>query len=133
MKKFLILSVLLVLLTLSAVSAAENVTADEDVLAQADGDELKVLEDDAVISDSANKTVSSEITSSDVVGYSSFETDISAKLTSEGKPLSSKTVKISVADRSYSRTTDSDGKIVLSLDLKREHITHCLPLTVMGI
>lgn len=106
-------------MTLSAVSATENVTSDSDVLSETDSDELSVLDDEATLSDSGNQTVSSEITSSDVVGYSSFETDISARLTSEGKPLSSKTVKISVADKSYSRTTDSNGKIVLSLDLKK--------------
>lgn len=120
-------------MTLSAVSATENVTSDSDVLSETDSDELSVLDDEATLSDSGNQTVSSEITSSDVVGYSSFETDISARLTSEGKPLSSKTVKISVADKSYSRTTDSNGKIVLSLDLKKGTYNALFPLTVTEI
>lgn len=133
MKKILILlMVLLALVSLSAVSADENVT---DVLEDANdeiadlgesgvGDILEsedvspsAQEDLKVISDT-NKTTS-KITSSKVTGYQTFQTTVSFTLTSDGKPLASKPVSILLNGISYSRTTDAAGKATLSVSLKK--------------
>ena len=127
MKRMLILLfVLLAFLSLSVVCAEENGT---DVVGEIEED--TVGHEDVNLSDGGagvladngtgeveNKSTS-QIKAPSVKGYQSFKTTISATLTSGGSPLASKKVKILINGVTYSRTTDSKGKVSLSLKLKK--------------
>ena len=104
---FILILFIAVFASLSAVCANENTTVDESVL-----------------TDSGNNTISqSEITSSNVVGYESFETQINIKLTSDSKPLPSKEVSIDLNGKNYKKITDSNGMASLSVNLAQGKYT----------
>lgn len=127
---FLLFIVFTVLVSLSVVSASENVTdiADEevltadieegDVLTSDIDDEALSLEDNSDVISETNKTAS-KISASKVTGYQSFKTEVSFKLTSDNKPLASKKVSILLNGVTYSKTTDANGKATLSVNLKK--------------
>lgn len=122
----LLLIVLMAVLSVSAVSAGDNATAeldaaDEPVIEEVQEDVLE-QNDAQVLSDEpasdTNRTVS-KIEASSVKGYESFTTTVSFKLTSDDKPLASKTVSVMINGVSYTRTTDVDGKASVDVDLKK--------------
>ena len=102
MKKRLIilLVILLVMFTsIATVSAGDNITSSDDA---------------------SNITrTDSEISSSNTVGYESFKTDISFKLTSNNTALALKDVNVDVNGKTYKKTTNSKGMASLSLNLKK--------------
>lgn len=115
-RMFLMLLVLLAALSVSAVAADENATDmlnASDVSLQEDAEILP--DDDDVLEVEKNASM---IESSKVKGYESFKTTISLKLTSNDKPLASKTVSILINGVTYKRTTDKNGEALLSLKLK---------------
>ena len=130
MKKILILIIIiLTLLSLSAVSADDNATdivedAQEEVVSETvNSTEYTASENVEPLADnSTQETVNksaSKIESSSVKGYESFKTTLTVKLTSQGKALSSKKIKILLNGINYTKTTDSKGMATLSVKLKK--------------
>ena len=132
----LLFVVLLALLSISVVSAEDNLTDaigadapqtvsadDADAIMQDDGDAVQDIEAD-------DERVPSKITASKVTGYESFKTTVSMKLISDNKPLASKKVKISLNGVNYTRTTDKDGVASVSLKLKKG--TYVAGFTYLG-
>ena len=119
MKKIIILFiVLLAALSVSAVSAEDNMTdvIGEDIDAEPIVEQ--VIDSDETVSDEGEVDQStSQIVSSNATGYESFKTTVSLKLTADGKPLASKQVSILLNGKTYNRVTDNDGKASLSLYL----------------
>ena len=146
-KLLIILLVVLALISLSAVSAGENATdavseiddnagleevpTDNGDLSQSDDVSGDIVADEETPSSngadgnsSSNGTeevvkAPSKITSSKATGYEKFKTKVTVKLTSNGKALASKPVKITINKVTYKRTTDSNGKVTLNLNLKK--------------
>lgn len=115
---FILFIILLAALSVSAVSADDNMTdiIAEDIVEEPPVEEVADSQD--IISDEGETNQStSQITSSKVTGYESFKTTVSLKLTADGKPLASKRVNILLNDKTYSRVTDNEGKASLSLYL----------------
>lgn len=134
MKRMILLFVvLLALVSLSAVCAAddnltdvisEDISTDVDALEDVSTDESEALMQDEV-GDSQQDTstgevvkTKSKIVSSKVKGYESFKTTISVKLTSNKKPLASKKVYIFLDGVNYTKKTNKNGIATLSLKLK---------------
>ena len=131
MKKILILLIIITaIISLSAVSASENITdiveeaGEEPVISQANMSETvgeKVNTEpvsDNSTSQTPNKTAS-RIEASSVKGYESFKTTLTVKLTSDGKVLTSKKVTIVLNGVTYTSTTDGKGVASLSVKLKK--------------
>ena len=122
-KIYILLIFLLALAAVNAVAAGDNATdvIQDDVLS-ADLEEAEALEEDAsqdVVAENETVKASSELSASDVTGYTTFSNDVSVRLTSNGTPLASKAVSIKINGVTYSRTTDSDGKASVSLTLAK--------------
>ena len=132
MKRLIILLiVLLAALSVSAVSAEDNLTdvVAEDIDAEPVAAEIDDLED--IVSNEVETNQStSQITSSKVTGYESFATTVSLKLTADGKPLPSKPVSILLNGKTYKRVTDDNGKASLSLYLNAG--TYTAQFTYLG-
>ena len=111
MKKLLLLSLLVVMfLALSSVSAEDNLN------------ETQTSNSIDKISDVQNTTpekTPSQMQVSDNKGYTSFSTTLEVKLTSNNTALASKEIKITVNSKTYTRTTDSNGKASLALTLNK--------------
>lgn len=110
-KKLLLLIILI--LSLTAVSAADNTT---DIAAPEEIAEESVPLDGDVISDDMGKNAS-QITADDVKGYESFSSTLDIQLTSDGKPLANRPVKILVDDLTFNKITDAEGKASVYLQL----------------
>ena len=121
---FLILTLLLAVLSITAVAASDNST---DILNETPVSDVledtpdEVLSDDNATSE-VNKTAS-EITSSKVKGYESFKTTVSMTLTSDNVPLASKNVVIILNGITYNKVTDSKGEASVSVKLKKGSYT----------
>ena len=76
-----------------------------------------------------NKTTSS-IAASNVNGYATFTTTLNIKLTSDGKALASKPVKIVLNGVTYNKNTDKDGKVKLNVKLNKG--TYDAKITYLG-
>ena len=137
-KLLIILLVVLTLVSLSAVSAGENATdaiseiddnaaleevpTDNGDLSQSDDASGDIVADEETSSSNGTDEVvkaPSKITSSKATGYEKFKTKVTVKLTSNGKALASKQVKVTVNGVTYKKTTDSNGKVTLNLNLKK--------------
>ena len=120
-KIFTISLLLLALLAISAVSASENVTDDAYSANQdnPEADVLKQSDDTCPVMANDTSKVSSQLVSSKVKGYTTFPTTVSAKLTSNGKAISSKPVKILLNKVTYVRTTDNKGIVSLNVMLSK--------------
>ena len=105
-KIFILILFVILFASVLSVSANENTTLSE------------ASDSEDVSADIPNQTIAeSKITSSDVVGYESFDTQINIKLTSDSKPLSSKEVSIDLNGKNYKRITDNKGMVSLSVNL----------------
>ena len=123
MKKItLILIAFLIFISLSAVSASENLTDPSF------GDDPSMLEsiesvDDVVLSEETDSIENgsiaqpSTIAASDVVGYSNFSTKVNVTLKSNNTPLAYKALNITINGVSYNRTTDVNGEAIVSVKL----------------
>jgi hypothetical protein len=134
-KTFILLIFLSLIISVAAVSAsdnatdvvAENITQDtldapqEDVLSDGDIDEVE---------DNGSEKASSELSSADVKGYTTFSSTVSVKLTSNGTALASKSVSILINGVTYNRITDSEGKASVSLKLPKG--TYAATFTFLG-
>ena len=133
MKKLLLLIFITLILSVTAVSASDNVTdviSDEDVL-----DQSNVLEEELIAEDNLHQEVgddslsvnesdtevvktTSKIQTSNVKGYSSFTSTLKIKLTSNNTALASKPIKIVLNGVTYNKNTDKNGEVSLNLKLK---------------
>ena len=113
-------------LSVSVISASENVTCDnltsfdEDsyVTSNVEGDLDKVSKaDDVAIDDEDNKS-STNISASDKISYVDYKDTFTIELTSNGSALAEKPVTITLNDVEYNETTDSDGKATITFKLK---------------
>lgn len=120
MKKAIIFLIFaLALISLSAVSADENITdlevneVNDDIISL--DDSIQGGGDDDVSDVKANSTISADSTK----GYEGFSTKFVATLTSDGIGLSSKEVIISLNGNNYSRTTNDLGQAILNIKLAK--------------
>lgn len=122
-KIFMLLVFALAVMTLSCVSASDNAT---DICCD---DSISQSIDEEVISQSVDEVtplsekVISQITINKVTAYESLPTNLSAKLTSNGQPLPSKPVKISVGEMEYDKVTDLNGIASVVLNLSKGEYT----------
>ena len=124
MKRILIFLILtLTLLSLSAVSAAENVTDAVELDDNADivlDDAGSVNSSDVVANSTEDNVVQeSEISAKPTTGYEKFTTQFSVTLTSNGTALASKPVTISLNKQTYDRVTDDNGTVTLNVKLTK--------------
>lgn len=129
MKYKLIVSLIIILslLSISAVSASENITdainlADDVALEDGDvptgeGDDLPVVDE----GDSSPEIVknTSKFVVSKVSGYERFSTKISVKLTANNTALAQRQINITINNVLYHRTTDKNGQATLNVNLKQ--------------
>jgi len=124
--RFIVLLIFVIFLVgLSVVSANENITDVSDVI----NDDEVILEDpeslnqdssDDLINDSqANLKTNSKIETHDVTGYYKDNLEFVSYLKDgNNQPISNKKVSILINSKSYDKTTDATGKIVLKINLK---------------
>jgi hypothetical protein len=121
---FIILSTLF--LSISAISASENLTCDNLTSIDEDFDEPLSLDnglnevsstDDVVIADEANKS-STEISANDKTSYVDYKDTFVVKLTSGGVALAEKPVRITLNNVEYDKVTDSNGQASVDFKLK---------------
>ena len=127
MKRILLLITISIVLSVSAVSATDNNTPDlndqkeeathesinDNVLNEANNNDL--LKEDPDDTDKTN----SKIESSKTKGHESFTTTVSFKLTSDNKPLPSKSVQITINGLNYTIKTNDTGYGKLNINLKK--------------
>ena len=111
MKNKMILSLIILLtlcLSISVVSANENITD----ISTSDGGDVEVISssDEIVKSDST-------LSASNVNGYNTFSTKYSVNLESDGVPLASKQINITIDDVTYTKTADNDGQASVNVKL----------------
>lgn len=115
MKAKIIISFLLILtlLSISAVSASENSTVFEDVggannvLEVSDGSSNEVIKNDSYISVDSTRC------------FENASTRFTLTLTSQNQSLSNCSVKIDINGVNYSKRTNDDGQVFLTLALKK--------------
>ncbi len=102
-------------LSVSAISANENVTCD-NLTASIDSKDLLTLDDtdDAIgINKSATK-----ISAKDKISYVDYKDSFTVKLSSNGANLAGKSVIISLNNVDYNKTTNSKGQATIDFKLK---------------
>ncbi len=104
----------LAVMSVSAVSAGENITNLADV-----SDEVVMVDENADDAVGDAFIQDSEISANSTTGYESFSTEFSVTLTSNGTALASKPVSINVNNVEYKRTTDSNGQATLNVKLAK--------------
>ena len=109
-KILILLCILTVLISLSAVSAADNQTDSN----------LKVVEqvDEDVLTEGDVKAPS-EITASNVKGYESFPISITGKISSNGTPLADKKINAEVNGSKFEGISDKDGIFSIPINLTK--------------
>jgi hypothetical protein len=123
MNKYLIFPILLIiLLTVGAASADENITLSEDTDSQSP-DDIPIIEEDlnetSEISQQAPCLENTKIESKEVTTYHKENAELVGYLKdSNNQPISNKSVSIFINSKTYNKITDKYGKIVLKLNLK---------------
>ena len=114
---FIILSTLF--LSISAISASEDVALDNLTSLIDDGDELAALSGDSddLLSSNGNKT-STEILADDKVSYIDYNDKFTVKLTSNGSGLADKPILIKFNNVEYNKITDLNGQVDIDFKLK---------------
>ena len=130
MKKLLLLIFITLILSITAVSASDNVTdviSDDEILGHDMGieedaqDTLNQEADDTLCANESDSEVvktTSKITTSNVKGYTSFTSTLKIKLTSNNTALASKKVKIVLNGVTYNKNTNKNGEVSLNVNLK---------------
>ena len=139
MRKLLLLIFIIMMLSLTAVSASDNITdvisdeddgiltletpLDEETLAEkaTEPPVQETVQDNPVsANDSSEGPVkeTSKITTSNVKGYESFTSTLKIQLTSNNTSLTSKPIKIVLDGVTYNKKTDGNGEVNLNFKLK---------------
>ncbi|MDO5859250.1 Ig-like domain-containing protein [Methanobrevibacter sp.] len=139
MRKILLILIfsLTLLLAISSVSAGEDIsdnltdTGDdiealqtvEDIQSGDDTEPLQASEisDEVSVSNSTSDVskASSKVSASKAVGYTTFPTKFTVKLTVDGKKIAGKKVNIFVNNKNYTRLTDKNGDATLNIYLAK--------------
>lgn len=130
-KIILVITFIVMLLSVCAVSADENVTADVltndstetvpiddvDVPQEVDDDSQGNSTDVPVVNETvkANSTISAK----NAVGYETFSTKITVELSSDNGTLASRPVNITVNNVIYQKVTDAKGQVILNVKLSK--------------
>lgn len=122
-KLFVFLIFALMIASLSAVSAGENVT-DDAVLNQ--DDDADVIQEDNPGSGEADddsakdvEVANSSITARATTGYEKFSTKFTVTLKSNGTPLASRQVSIKINGVTYKKVTNTQGQASVSVKLTK--------------
>lgn len=131
---FILLIFVAMVLSVAAVSAADNATdavaetadlslsdVQEDIPLEAEdapSDALEAKQSQEIGQDNAT-AAPTKISASKVTGYTTFSNAVSAKLTSDGKALASRHVSIEINGKAYDRITDAGGKVTLNVKLSK--------------
>ena len=110
MKNRIIFSFIILLtlfLSVSAISASENVTCDNLTAVDEDFDELSSVED-TPNPDEVNKS-STQISANDKTSYVDYADTFTIKLTSNGSALAEKQITITLNNVKYNKITNSKG------------------------
>jgi hypothetical protein len=113
---FCFIIILTLFLTVSAISASENVTCDnltsvdDDLISQG---EVEIIGD----GEEVNKS-STEISAPDKTSYVDYDDEITVTLKSNGTGLANKSVLVTLNDVKYNKTTDLNGKVSVNFKLK---------------
>ncbi len=110
---FILLIILLAVFTVSTVAAADNSTDTGD------NSLLEVSNETDPVSMNETEKAVTQLSSSKATGYASFKTDVSAKLTSNGKPMASKNVTLKINGATYKKTTNTKGVATFSVKLSK--------------
>ena len=111
------------LFTVAAVSANENVTLDDQTVSQGI-EELPVADGIEISENESSNTaqvsqMDTRIEAEDVAANHNEKAELVGYLKDGNKqPVCNKTVSIFINAKSYNKTTDNFGKVVLKLDLK---------------
>jgi len=103
-KLIIILIFLMAIMTITTVSANDNITSEISDTPLNQDENLTVSEDETL-----KDTQTTQLQAENVKGYETTETIISAKLTSNNQPLTSKTIQIIINGETYSKNTNDDG------------------------
>lgn len=141
-QKLLLIIILSILTSISAVSAADNNThtlndnqkepiniditdnsideSNQKIIKETPNN-IKESNHEIIKGNSSNDIIKtdSKIESQKIKGYETFTTTVSFKLSSNDKPLSSKQVVININGLTYTRTTDNNGQGKLDITLKK--------------
>ena len=113
---FCFIILLTLFLSVSAISASENMTCDN--LASVDENEVLGNETDLDnIEDVKNKS-STDIVANDKVSHVDYEDEFTVTLNSNGTALANKTIMITLNNVTYNKTTDSNGQASINFKLK---------------
>lgn len=120
----MILILVMAVLSLSAVSASENITADDAFLTHDDGDDIiqEGNESSGEVDDGNDGEVSvneSSIKASATTGYEKFATKFTVTLKSNGTVLASKPVSIIINGVKYNKVTNPQGQASVSVKLAK--------------
>ncbi|WP_405297830.1 putative glycoside hydrolase [Methanobrevibacter sp.] len=113
---FCFIILLTLFLSISAISASENVTCDNLTAVDEDFDVLS-SEDDTPTPDEVNKS-STQISASNKTSYVDYQDTFTIKLTSNGTALADKPITIILDNVEYNKTTDSNGEAIINFKLK---------------
>lgn len=114
---FCFIILLTLFLSVSAISASENLTCDNLTAVDEDSDMELLSLDDVENSNDVNKS-STDISAEDKVSYVDYEDKFTVKLTSNGTALTNKSVIITLNDEKHNKTTDSNGQVSINFKLK---------------
>ena len=113
---FCFIILLTLFLSISTISASENMTCDN--LTSVDGNEVLANETDLDnIEDVENKS-STDIVANDKVSYVDYNDEFAVTLNSNGSALANKNIKIILNNVTYNKTTDSNGQASINFKLK---------------
>ena len=105
---------LLAILSISAVSAADDLVDDESANGDSGVDIISVDQDSPIVGEEGNASISS----SDLTKYYKNDSQYQATFfDSDGIPIVNKTIPISINGMSYVRTTDVNGIITFNINL----------------
>ena len=113
---FCFIVLLTLFLSVSAISASDNVTCDN--LTSVDDNDMELLPLGDVDGDVDANRSSTEISAEDKVSYTDYKDSFTVTLTSNGTALANKTVIINLNNEKYNKTTDSNGHATISFKLK---------------
>ncbi|WP_405294159.1 putative glycoside hydrolase [Methanobrevibacter sp.] len=125
---FIILSTLF--LSISAISASEDVAFDNLTAVVEDNDDLVTLNENADELFSSDNRTSTEISSEDKISYVDYEDKFTVKLTSNGSILSNKSILIKFNNVEYDKTTDLNGQV--DIDFKLKSGVYAIDYSFMG-
>ena len=114
---FCFIILLTLFLSISIISASENMTCDNLTSVDEDNNMELLSADDVEDTSDVNKS-STEISAKDKVSYVDYEDTFTVKLTSNGTGLANKSVIINLNKEKYNKTTDSNGQVSINFKLK---------------